>query len=167
MDNELTDSWGNPDFMTFGSFAKSYDDLMKSIYSFSLNFKSVVDYYDSIKTEYNKRFNNNNKANDSIAKEPLVLMPKPNDSIAPNYKGFQYYGDKLVVYKMEILKTYDSRYRQDINYTLKDSLTYIRDIEKLKKYEKEYNENKRNKEITKYKNDSIKEIEHAKFKNKF
>ena len=71
MDNELTDSWGNPDFMTFGSFAKSYDDLMKSIYSFSLNFKSVVDYYDSIKTEYNKRFNNNNKANDSIAKEAI------------------------------------------------------------------------------------------------
>ncbi len=137
--------------MTFGSFAKSYDDLMKSIYSFSLNFKSVVDYYDSIKTEYNKRFNNNNKANDSIAKGALVSMPKPNDSIAPNYKGFQYYGDKLVVYKMELLNKYDSRYKEVVNITIKDTLAYSRDEEKVNQKVERYNKRKIENEIANYK----------------
>ncbi len=152
--------------MTFGSFAKSYDDLMKSIYSFSLNFKSVVDYYDSIKTEYNKRFNNNNKANDSIAKGALVSMPKSNDSIAPNYDNFPYYGDEKMTLSIENVYSHHKSMefgRVSISgvRVKKDTLIYVRDLMKVMKRNKLKNNAIIEAENIRFKNDSIKEVKNA------
>ncbi len=129
--NGLTDSWGNPDFMTFGSFAKSYDDLMKSIYSFSLNFKSVVDYYDSIKMEYNKRFNNNNKANDSIKEATTTPI--------------EYIEEAKMKLSIEYIHLIDPRSGEILNKYSKDTLIYVKDQERVNEHVRLKNQEKLNK----------------------